>query len=54
MIKKLFPRNPARIGRFEGPPTSDASRLFGPIGTTGDLKADLIASWEKRTYSQSN
>ena len=43
MIKKLFSANPARIGRFNGPPTSDAVPASLVDGTPGDLKADLIA-----------
>src|SRR5260370_8800150 len=43
MIKKLFSANPARIGRFDGPPTSDAVPASLVDGTPGDLKADLIA-----------
>src|SRR6202789_1081457 len=43
MIKKLFAANPARIGRFDGPPTSDAVPASLAGGTPGDLKADLIA-----------
>ena len=42
MIKKLFSANPARIGRFDGPPTSDAVPASLVDGTPGDLKADLI------------
>src|SRR5258706_11479510 len=43
MLKKLFSANPARIGRFDGPPTSDAVPASLVDGTPGDLKADLIA-----------
>src|SRR5260370_18394294 len=43
MIKKLFSANPARIGRFDGPPTSDAVPASLVDGTPGELKADLIA-----------
>src|SRR6266478_9953421 len=43
MLKKLFSAKPARIGRFEGPPTSDAVPASLVDGTPGDLKADLIA-----------
>src|SRR6266478_5150303 len=43
MIKKLFSANPARIGRFDGPPTSDAVPASLVDGTPGDLKSDLIA-----------
>src|ERR1700691_4073181 len=43
MSTKLFSANPARIGRFDGPPTSDAVPASLVDGTPGDLKADLIA-----------
>src|ERR1700692_694943 len=43
MIKKLFSANPARIGRFDGPPKNDAVPASLVDGTPGDLKADLIA-----------
>ena len=43
MIGKLFSANPARIGRFNGPPTCDAVPASMVDGTPGDLKADLIA-----------
>ena len=43
MMKKLFSANPARIGRFDGPPMSDAVPASLVDGTPGDLKADLIA-----------
>src|SRR5580698_7430714 len=43
MIRKLFSANPARIGRFNGPPTDDAVSASLVDGTPGDLKADLIA-----------
>ena len=43
MIRKLFSANPARIGRFDGPPTCDAVPASLVDGTPGDLKADLIA-----------
>src|SRR5271169_5576470 len=43
MIRKLFSANPERIGRFDGPPTSDAVPASLVNGTPGDLKADLIA-----------
>src|SRR5277367_6819541 len=43
MIRKLFSANPARIGRFDGPPTSDAVPASLVDGTPGDLRADLIA-----------
>src|SRR5258707_13275268 len=42
-LGKLFSANPARIGRFDGPPTSDAVPASLVDGTPGDLKADLIA-----------
>ena len=40
--KAIF-REPARIGRFDGPPMSDAVPASLVDGTPGDLKADLIA-----------
>jgi FAD binding domain len=43
MLRKVFSANPARIGRFDGPPTSDAVPGSLVDGTRGDLKADLIA-----------
>src|ERR1700691_3468715 len=43
MFNKLLSANPARIGRFEAPPTSDAVPASLVDGTPGDLKADLIA-----------
>src|SRR5258705_8556864 len=43
MMRKLFSANPARIGRFDGPPTSDAVPASLVDGTPGDLKSDLIA-----------
>jgi D-lactate dehydrogenase len=43
MMRKLFSANPACIGRFDGPPTSDAVPASLVDGTPGDLKADLIA-----------
>jgi D-lactate dehydrogenase len=43
MIKKLFSANHARMGRFDGPPTSDAVPASLAGGTPGDLKADFIA-----------
>src|SRR5580698_2804699 len=42
MPRKLFSANPAHIGRFEGPPMSDAVPASLVDGTPGDLKADLI------------
>src|SRR6201988_364399 len=43
MIRKLLSANPARIGRFDGPPESDAIPDSFVDGSPGDLKADLIA-----------
>ena len=43
MTKKLFSANPARIGRFDGPPKDDAIPASLVDGTPGDLRADLIA-----------
>jgi D-lactate dehydrogenase len=43
MIKKLFAANPARIGRFDGPPVRDAIDASLVNGTPADPKADLIA-----------
>jgi hypothetical protein len=43
MFKKLLSANPARIGRFDAPPTSDAMPASLVDGTPGELKADLIA-----------
>src|SRR5258707_2819344 len=43
MTKTLLSANPARIGRFDGPPTSDAVPASLVDGTPGVLKADLIA-----------
>src|ERR1700686_5132990 len=43
MTRKLFSANPARIGRFNGPPASDALPASLVEGTPGELKADLIA-----------
>src|ERR1700754_3415517 len=43
MIRKLLSANPARIGRFDGPPRCDAVSDSLVAGTPGDLKADLIA-----------
>jgi len=43
MITKLFSANPTRIGRFDGPPMSDAVPASLVDGTPGDLKGDLIA-----------
>ena len=43
MTRKLFSANPKSIGRFDGPPMSDAVPASLVDGTPGDLKADLIA-----------
>jgi D-lactate dehydrogenase len=43
MTRKLFSANPAHIGRFNGPPTSDAVPASLVDGTPGSLKSDLIA-----------
>jgi D-lactate dehydrogenase len=43
LTRKLFSRNPARLGRFDGPPTCDAVPASLVDGTPGHLKADLIA-----------
>jgi D-lactate dehydrogenase len=43
MIRKLLSANPARIGRFDGPPESDAIPASLIRGTPSDLKSDLIA-----------
>src|ERR1700683_3919707 len=43
MFNKLLAATPARRGRFEAPPTSDAVPASLVDGTPGDLKADLIA-----------
>jgi hypothetical protein len=43
MIRKLVSVNPARIGRFDGPPTCDAVPASLVDGTPDDRKADLIA-----------
>jgi len=43
LIRKLFSANPARIGRFDGPPKDDAVPASLVDGTPGDLKTDLIA-----------
>ena len=42
MIRKLFSANPARIGRFDGPPSKDAVSATLVNGTPADLKADLV------------
>ena len=43
MTSKLFSAKPARMGRFDGPPTCDAVSTSLVEGTPADLKADLIA-----------
>ncbi|GAB3788919.1 FAD-binding and (Fe-S)-binding domain-containing protein [Dyella agri] len=43
MSRKLFSANPERIGRYDGPPKSDAVSAALANGTPGDLKTDLIA-----------
>jgi D-lactate dehydrogenase len=43
MTRKLFSANPARIGRFDAPPPSDAVPPSLVDGTSDELKADLIA-----------
>jgi len=43
MTRKLFSPDPARIGRFEGPPKCDAVPVGLVEGTPGEPKADLIA-----------
>jgi D-lactate dehydrogenase len=43
MSRKLLSANPARIGRFDGPPTSDAVPASLVNGTPAKLKSDLIA-----------
>ena len=43
MSRKLFSVNPASIGRFDGPPMSDAVPASLVDGTPSDLKDDLIA-----------
>jgi len=42
MIRKLFSANPARVGRFDGPPCNDAVPDSLVDGTPGELKADLV------------
>jgi D-lactate dehydrogenase len=42
LIRKLLSVNPARMGRFDGPPTCDAVSASLVDGTPGDLKVDLI------------
>jgi len=43
VVSKLFSANPARIGRPDGPPMSDAVPASLVEGTPADLKASLIA-----------
>src|ERR1700722_12399923 len=43
MFNKLLSANPARIGRFEAPPTSDAVPGSLAHGTQSKVKADLVA-----------
>jgi len=43
MTRKLFSANPARIGRFDAPPTSDAVPASLVDGTSDELKNNLIA-----------
>jgi D-lactate dehydrogenase len=43
LTKKLFSPDPARIGRFDGPPKDDAVSASLTDGTPDKLKADLIA-----------
>jgi D-lactate dehydrogenase len=43
MVRKLFSANPARIGRFECAPVTDAVPASLAHGTQARLKADLIA-----------
>src|SRR4029453_5695979 len=42
MFRKLLSANPARMGRFDGPPKSDAIPASLVDGTPDALKADLI------------
>ena len=42
-MRKLFSATPARIGRYEGSPKSDAVPASLVDGTPTDLKADLVA-----------
>ena len=42
LMRKLFSANPARMGRFDGPPVCDAVPASMIEGSPGDLKADLI------------
>jgi hypothetical protein len=41
-MRKLFSANPARMGRFDGPPVCDAVPASMIEGSPGHLKADLI------------
>src|SRR6476661_6515407 len=41
-MRKFFSLNPARMGRFDGPPVCDAVPASMIEGSPGDLKADLI------------
>jgi D-lactate dehydrogenase len=41
-MRKLFSPNPARMGRFDGPPVCDAVPASMIEGSPGDLKADLM------------
>jgi D-lactate dehydrogenase len=43
LVRKLFSPDPARMGRFDSAPTSDALPASMVDGTPSDLKADLIA-----------
>jgi hypothetical protein len=46
MPRKLFSANPSRIGRFDGPLTSDIVPASLVDGTPGELTADLVALLE--------
>jgi len=48
LIRKLFSAGPARIGRCEGLPKSDAVSASLVDGTPSDLKADLVALMGKQ------
>jgi D-lactate dehydrogenase len=48
LIRKLFSATPARIGRCEGLPKSDAVSASLVDGTPSDLKADLVALMGKQ------
>ena len=43
MTRKLLSANPARIGRFDAPPMSDAVPASLVDGTSARLKSDLTA-----------